>query len=99
MTSIKEAAQAYEPPKTLNISDVDKLPVDLELEDGEGKDGNGVAFKYKYTKIEGKEYRVPGSVLGGIKAILQKIPDLKFVSVIRTGTGKDNTKYQVIPMQ
>jgi len=98
MATIKEAAQAYEPPKTLNIADLEKFPVDSELKDGQGKDLSGVVFTYKYAVIDGKEYRIPGSVIGGIKGILQKVPDLKFVSVIRSGTGKDNTRYQVIPM-
>lgn len=96
MASIKEEAMAYEPPQTLNIADLDKVPVDLELFDGEGKDKNGEVFTYKYAKIDGKEYRVAGSVLGGIKAILTKMPQTKFVSVIKQGHGM-NTRYQVIP--
>lgn len=96
MATIKEAAQQYEPPTTLNIADLEKIPIDLELKDGAGKDKDGVEFKYKYAVIDGKDYRVAGSILGGIKAILQKIPDLKFVSVIKQGQGM-NTRYQVIP--
>ena len=96
MSTLKESAQAYEPPQTLNIADLDKIPIDLELFDGEGKDKEGEVFTYKYAKINGKEYRVAGSILGGIKAILEKIPDLKFVSVIKQGSGM-NTRYTVIP--
>ena len=96
MATIKEEAQAYEPPTTLNIADLDKIPIDLELKDGSGKDKEGQEFKYKYAEIEGKQYRVAGSILGGIKAILQKMPNLKFVSVIKQGQGM-NTRYQVIP--
>ena len=96
MATLKEEAQAYEPPQTLNIADLEKIPVDIEVLDGEGKDKEGSVFKYKYAKIEGKDYRIAGSILGGIKAILGKVPDLKFVSVIKQGTGM-NTRYQVIP--
>lgn len=96
MATIKEEAQAYEPPQTLNIADLEKIPIGLELKDGVGKDKDGVDFKYKYTVIEGKQYRIAGSILGGIKAILQKMPDLKFVTVIKQGSGM-NTRYQVIP--
>ena len=96
MATIKEEAMAYEPPQTLNIADLDKIPIDLELFDGTGKDKEGKEFTYKYAKIDGKEYRVAGSILGGIKAILQKMPNLKFVSVIKQGQGM-NTRYQVIP--
>ena len=94
--TLKEAAQAYEPPQTLNIADLDKIPIDLALKDGEGKDKDGEVFKYKYAELEGKQYRVAGSVLGGIKAILGKMPNLKYVSVIKQGQGM-NTKYTVMP--
>ena len=82
MATLREAAQAYVPPQTLNIADLDKIPIDMELKDGEGKDKEGQAFKYKYAVIDGKQYRVAGSILGGIKAILQKVPTLQFVQVI-----------------
>ena len=97
MATLKEAALAYEPPQTLNIADLDKIPVDVELKDGSGKSSEGEVFTYKYAEIEGKQYRVAGSIIGGIKALLQKLPDLKFVSVIKQGQGM-NTRYQVIPM-
>ncbi len=96
MATLREAAQAYEPPQTLNIADLDKIPIDLELKDGSGKDKEGQEFKYKYAEIDGKQYRVAGSILGGIKAILEKVPNLQFVQVIKQGQGM-NTRYQVIP--
>ena len=96
MATLKEGAQAYEPPKTLNIAELDKIPIDLELKDGEGKNKKDEVFTYKYVEIEKKEYRVAGSILGGIKALLEKMPNLKFVSVLRQGEGM-NTRYQVIP--
>ena len=97
MATLKNEAMAYEPPQTLNIADLDKIPIDIELFNGKGKDKESrEEFAYKYAKIDGKEYRVAGSILGGIKAILQKMPDLKYVSVIKQGQGM-NTRYQVIP--
>jgi hypothetical protein len=54
--------------------------------------------KYKYAEIDGKQYRVAGSIIGGVKALLEKMPNLEFVSVIKQGSGM-NTKYQVIPYQ
>ena len=96
MVTLKESALAYEPPQTLNIADLDKIPVNIEVFDGEGKDKEGEVFTYKCAKIEGKEYRIAGSILGGIKAILTKMPNLQYVSVIKQGVGM-NTRYQVIP--
>ena len=96
MGTLKQEAQAYEPPQTLNIADLDKIPVNLELLDGHGKNKEGEEFTYKYVVIDEKEYRVAGSILGGIKALLQKMPNLEYVSVIKMGSGM-NTRYQVAP--
>ena len=98
MNSIKEEAQQYVPPQTKNISELENVSVDVQLQDGEGKDNNGELFTYKYIEVNGEKYRVPGSVLGGIKALLVKFPDLKYISVLRSGSGM-NTRYQVIPFQ
>ena len=96
MASLKDEAKQYEPKTTLNIADVNKIPLSLELKDGSGETKGGKEFTYKYTIIDGKEYRVAGTIIGGIKAILQKMPNLQFVSVVRSGQGRD-TKYQVVP--
>ena len=96
MATLKEEAQQYEAPQTLNIADLDKIPIDIELKDGEGKNSEGEVFNYKYAVIDKKHYRVAGSIIGGIKALLDKMPDLKFVSVLKQGQGM-NTRYQVIP--
>lgn len=97
MATLKESALAYVPPQTLNIADVEKFSVDIELKDGKGENQKGEKFEYKFTIIDGKEYRVPGTVLGGIKALLEKKPDMKMVAVLKQGEGMA-TKYQVIPM-
>ena len=97
MATLKETAKTYEPPLTLNIADLEKFPIDIELKDGEGKTKDGEVFKYKFAVIDGKEYRVAGSIIGGIKALLEKLPDLKEVTVVKQGQGM-NTKYQTIPM-
>lgn len=94
--TLKEVAQNYEAPTTLNIADLDKIPINVELFDGSGKDKEGKDFFYKYAKIEGKDYRIAGSILGGIKAILEKMPNLEFISVIKQGQGM-STRYTVIP--
>ena len=98
VNTLKEEAIKYEPKTTLNIADLNKIPLSLELKDGSGKTKEGEEFTYKYAVVDEKEYRVAGTIIGGIKAILQKMPNLEFVSVIRSGQGRD-TKYQVIPYQ
>ena len=96
MATLRETAQAYVPQQTLNIADLDKIPIDIELKDGSGTDKEGGEFKYKYAEINNQQYRVAGSIIGGIKAILEKMPNLQFVQVIKQGQGM-NTRYQVIP--
>lgn len=98
MASLKDEAKIYEPKTTLNIADLDKIPLSLDLKDGDGETKEGKKFTYKYAEIEGKEYRVAGTIIGGIKALLEKMPNLEFVTVLKSGTGRD-TKYQVIPYQ
>ncbi len=94
--TLKEEAIQYEPKTTLNIADLNKIPLSLELKDGNGKTKDGEEFTYKYAVIDGKEYRVAGTIIGGIKAILEKMPNLEFVAVLKSGQGRD-TRYQVIP--
>jgi len=96
MATLKEEALAYQTPKTLNIADLEKIPIDIELKDGEGVGSDNTKFTYKFAVIDDKEYRVAGSIIGGIKGLLTKMPDLKFVSVIRTGQGME-TRYQAVP--
>lgn len=98
MATVKESAQLYEAPQSKNIADLDKVKVDLDLFEGRGKDNEGKEFTYKFIEVNGERYRVPGSVLGGLKAVLKKIPNLKYFSVIKDGAGMA-TRYQVIPMQ
>ena len=97
METLRTAAANYQAPQTLNIAELEKIPIDIELKDGSGKNREGEEFTYKYAVIEGKEYRVAGSIIGGIKALLEKLPELEFVSVIKQGQGM-NTRYQVIPI-
>ena len=96
MATIGEEAEAYMPPQTKSIAELPEISIDLELHDGEGSDKEGVKFKYKYIEVNGEQYRVPGKVLGDIKAIRKKNPNIKKFSVSKTGTGL-STQYTVIP--
>jgi hypothetical protein len=98
MASLSEFAKTYEPPKTKNIADLKEVEVTLQLEDRTGKDESGDEFKYKVIVVNGEDYRVPGSVIGSLKAILEKKPTLSKFSVSKVGTGM-NTKYTVIPIE
>jgi len=98
MTTLSEFAKTYVPASTKNISDLKEVSVNLVLEDREGFDKKGNSFKYKVIVVEGVDYRVPSSVIGNLKAILEKKPSMTKFSVARQGKTKDDTKYTVIPL-
>ncbi len=97
MGTIGEEASQYEQPTTKNITDLKVISTSYQMEDREGKDNDGKIFKYKVIIVDGADYRVPTSVIGSLKAILEKKPDLKEFSVSKTGSGMD-TRYTVIPL-
>ncbi len=102
MTNLKEASQAYEPKKTLNIADLDLVDISWPVEERTGKttkkNTEGVEYEetysYKVMIVGGIDYRVPATVLEEIKKMLKLVPDLKFVNVSSTGSGMQ-TKYSV----
>lgn len=94
MANIKETALAYEPPQTLNIADLDVVPIDLEVYGKTKKNAEGEEFTYQYVRINDKEYRIPSSVLEEIQKILKLKPSVTKVNVTKTGSGLA-TRYKV----
>jgi len=97
MATLGEEAKNYESQQTKNIADLEVVSTDLSVEDREGTDKEGKAFKYKVITVNNFEYRVPASVLNSLKAILKENPSLKTFKVTKSGTGL-NTEYTVIPL-
>lgn len=104
MAKISEFAKDYEPQQTTkNIADLPEVSTDLELEDDEFEftDKNTKqtkTIKQKVIDVNGEKYRVPVSVIQQIKVILEDNPQLKRFKVKRSGSTKDDTRYQVIPL-
>jgi hypothetical protein len=94
MGTLKQEATDYEPPLTLNIADLDKVPVDIMLQETEKNDAEGKPFKYKYAVLNGREYRVPNSVLEELQTILKLKPTVQFIRVKKSGSGL-GTRYKV----
>lgn len=94
MATLREEAMAYEPPQTLNIADLEKVPVSVEIFEKESKDADGKPFKYKYAVFNDEEYRVPASVLEKIQTILKLKPQVEHVKVKKSGSGL-GTRYKV----
>ncbi len=97
MGNLKEEAQAYEPPQTKNISELDTIPTDLQVEERTGTKKDGKTFTYNVVVLNNEDYRVPNSVLKALKAILEEKPDLKEFKVKKTGEGL-NTEYTVVTL-
>jgi len=99
MASLKDEAIQYEPKVTKNIAELNKIPVNIELfkQDVEATEKTE-AFSYEYIVVNEEHYRCPVSVKKQLKVQLEANPDLKFFSVSKTGSTKDNTVYTVIPL-
>ena len=98
MATLKDEAQAYEPPQTKNIADLEVVRTDVEVVEKEFSKEDGTTFKIKVVTIDGEDYRVPTSVLKSMKAILEEKPELKTFKVKKTGEGL-KTEYTVIPLE
>ena len=93
MAKLIEEAKNYESKaKINNIAELQSVSTDLEVM-GEAD----AEFPYKYVIVDGQKYKVPTSVLGSLKAILEENPNLKKIKVKKTGEGMD-TRYTVIPL-
>ena len=103
MATLTEFAKAYEPIHTKNISELKEIPTDLQILDDEfviEKDketGEKKVVKQKVVILNDEKYRVPMSVIGDLKAILEKNPGMKKFSVSKKGSGLQ-TRYTVIPL-
>lgn len=94
-------AEDYEPQKTANIADLKQFDISEPIEDREGEGKDGKVFKYKVLVRDGKDYRVPNTVLETLQGILaanaKHDKEVINFSVEKTGEGM-NTKYQVISL-
>jgi len=94
MATIQELATTYESPKTLNIADLEKVPVAANIEEREFTREDGTTFKNLIYTEDEKDYRVPVSVLKQLKALLEKKPKTTHFSVSKQGEGM-KTEYMV----
>lgn len=98
MATLRETAQAYMPQQTRNIAELDHFSAFLQTTQETHIDKDGKEFTVNVVEVDGEKYRVPDSVLKGIKAILEKLPKTEFFTVLKSGSGLA-TSYQVLPYQ
>lgn len=98
MATLKETAKAFVPKQTKNIADLEIVDVNTSIfHDGKGIDNEGNEFNYSYLLLNNEEYRVPNSVLGQLKDMLEESPTLQKFKVKKTGEGL-KTRYTLIPI-
>ena len=103
MAKISEVAREYDSTQktTHNIADLDKVSTDLEVIDDNyefEKNGETKQVRQKVIVVDGENYRVPISVIQQLKVILEDQPKLQNFKVKKSGSTKDDTRYQVIPL-
>lgn len=104
MSNINDTATNFETKaKTKNIADLSEVSTDLEVLDDEFEFTDKVTketrtVKQKVINLNGENYRVPATVFQQLKVLLEDNPKLNKFKVKKSGTGKDDTRYQVIPI-
>ncbi len=102
MVKIEEFVKTYESKTTKNISELTEVLTNLDLQDDEfeftDKEGNEKTVKQKVIVVNDEKYRVPISVIQQLKVMIEDNPAIKKFKVKKTGEGKDNTRYTVIPI-
>ena len=97
MTTIGESAKAYSPQQMGNIADLEVVSTDTNIKEETRINSEREEYKVSFITVDGREYRVPASVLEQLKTIIEEKPDLKTFQVKKTGEGM-GTKYIVIPI-
>ena len=86
---------------TKNIADLQTVSTDVELIDDSfefERNGETKVVKQKVIVVNGENYRVPITVIQQLKVLLEDNPMLKNFKVKKSGSTKDDTRYQVIPL-
>ena len=96
--NLKESAEQYERKTTKNIAELGEVSVRIDIQTREYKVGTPEEYKINVVVVHGLDYRVPDSVLIQLQELLKKYPTLEFFNVMKTGSGVNDTRYNVIPL-
>jgi len=89
MTSFSD----IELPKMHNVTELEVVTISEDIKTEEREDQNGDKYIINYILIDGKEYRIPNSVIKQVQELILK-EKIKTFKVISTGTGMQ-TKYTI----
>lgn len=101
MVSLKETAKAYTPAEVKNIAQLDSVSIDVEIVEKTYKEGTPEEFTQEVIEVDGQDYRVPTPVIASLEALLKnpKVEPFTHFQVIRSGTTKTDTRYNVVPLR
>ena len=96
MAKLNEFVKDYIAPVFKNISEIDRIPVDVEIID-KLEEYDGKEKLNHYITLSDIEYRMPVPVIKQLQEQLKANPEMKAFSVSKTGEGIA-TSYVVIPI-
>ena len=92
MATLKDAALAYSGRK--EITELDKVPTDLQIYEGMFKNKQDQEIKYFYVELNNVKYTIKGALMNKIKELLTLRPQTKYFKVNKGSDGQ----YSVIPL-
>jgi ribosomal 30S subunit maturation factor RimM len=92
MATLKDAAMAYSGSR--EITDLDRLPTEVQVMEGSFKNKSNQDIKYYYCELNGIKYTIKSQALGKIKEMLTIRPQTKFIKINKSSDGQ----YSVIPL-
>lgn len=95
--TLAQEIEEYEPNTTGNISDLESFDISEPIVTKVFKQGTEEEYKKKVLVREGKEYYIPFIVINDMKEILREKPKVKAFQVLKSGTGKEGTRYRTLP--
>jgi len=98
MAKLIDRAKSYiASSKLKNISELNSIPVDIDVSEKIFAEGTDKEFKAEVFEVDGEEYKMPLTVISSLKVILEENPDMKTFKVKKSGTGI-GTEYTTIPL-
>ena len=99
MESIKDMAKNYILKTTANIADLEVVFTNMPIMKKTYNKDDGSVFEINVITIGEVDFRVPSSVLIGLRDTLKVRPNLHSFRVLKSGSGKEGTKYTVIALE
>ena len=85
MPSLRDSAIVFKGKKEL--TDLDKIPVDIEFKTDKFKNAQGVDTPFNFIEIDGWKYTIKAKIMSQIQMVLASRPQTKFIKVQKAPNG------------